>query len=221
MNIKPPVIQIALDYPTIDEALAMAKIGVQAGVDWLEAGTPLIVAQGAGVIGQLKRAFPDYPVLGDYKTMDSGGKNNVLTQKQGGQVMTICGNAPDETVKAGVAAAKETGVWVVVDLIGVKNVGARAKQCEDWGVNMVYLHYGADQRRADATMDSVQWLDEVLAAVKIPIGVGTFGVEDAVRAVSKGAELVAIGHPLISGEKPLEALAEYCKKVRAAYRARR
>jgi len=47
MNIKPPVIQIALDYSTIEEAIAMAKIGIQAGVDWLEVGTPLIVAQGA------------------------------------------------------------------------------------------------------------------------------------------------------------------------------
>jgi 3-hexulose-6-phosphate synthase/6-phospho-3-hexuloisomerase len=221
MILKPPVIQIALDYPTIDEAVAMAKLGVQAGVDWLEVGTPLIVAQGAGTIGQLKRAFPDYPVLADYKTMDSGGKNNLLTQKQGGQVMTICANAPDETVKAGIAAARESGVWVVVDLIGVKNVAARARQCEEWGVSMVYLHYGADQRRADATKDSVQWLDEVQAAVKIPVGVGTFGVEDAVRAVSKGAELVAIGHPLISGEKPLEALTDYCRQVRAAYKPRR
>ena len=220
MNIKPPVIQIALDYPTIDEAIAMARIGIQAGVDWLEIGTPLIVAQGAATIGQLKRAYPDYPVLADYKTMDSGGKNNVLTQTQGGQVMTICANAPDETVKAGVAAAKESGVWVVVDLIGVKNVAARARQCEEWGVNMVYLHYGADQRRADATKDSVQWLDEVKAAVKLPIGVGTFGVEDGVRAVAKGAELVAIGHPLTSGDKPLDALTDYCEKVRAAYMPR-
>src|SRR5262252_7157556 len=210
MNIKPPIIQIALDYPTIEEAIAMAKIGIQAGVDWLEVGTPLIVAQGAATIGQLKRAYPDYPVLADYKTMDSGGKNNLLTQKQGGQVMTICANAPDETVKAGIAAAKESGVWVVVDLIGVKNVAARARQCEEWGVNMVYLHYGADQ-----------WRAEVLAAVKIPIGVGTFGAEDAVRAVSKGAELVAIGHPVISGDRPLEALTDYCKQVRAAYKPRK
>src|SRR3954469_12405289 len=166
------LIQIALDFPTIEMAIASARQGVEAGVDILEVGTPLIVAQGAATIGQLKRAFPDYPVLADYKTMDSGGKNNLLTQKQGGQVMTICANAPDETVKAGVAAAKESGVWVVVDLIGVRDVGARAKQCEDWGVNMVYLHYGADQRRADATRDSVQWLDEVQKAVRIPIGVG-------------------------------------------------
>ena len=61
MLFKPPIIQIALDYPTIDEALSMAEIGVRAGVDWLEAGTPLIVAQGAGTIGKLKRALPLLP----------------------------------------------------------------------------------------------------------------------------------------------------------------
>src|SRR3954451_12691556 len=112
------LVQIALDFSTIDQAIASARLGVQAGVDILEVGTPLIVAQGVNTIGQLKRAFPDYPVLADYKTMDSGGKNTLLTHQQGGQYMTVCGNAPDETVKSAVAASKETGVKVVVDLIG-------------------------------------------------------------------------------------------------------
>src|SRR6266480_6281219 len=97
MKITPPIIQIALDYATIEEAIAMAEIGIKAGVDWLEVGTPLIVSQGVNTIGQLKRAYPNFPVLADYKTMDSGGKNVMLTQQQGGQVMTVCGNAPDET----------------------------------------------------------------------------------------------------------------------------
>src|SRR5687767_10971606 len=220
MKLTPPIIQIALDYPTIDEAIAMAKIGIEAGVDWLEVGTPLIVSQGVNTIGQLKRAYPNFPVLADYKTMDSGGKNVHLTHQQGGQVMTVCGNAPDETIKAAVSASRETGVWVVVDLIGVKNHGARARQCVEWGVNMLYLHYGADQRRADASKDSTQWLDEVLSAVTIPVGVGTFDAEDAVRAVAKGAALVAIGHPVITSADPLAALTDYVRRVRAAYRPR-
>ena len=220
MTIRPPVIQIALDYPTIGEAIAMAELGIKAGVDWLEVGTPLIVSQGVNTIGQLKRAFPGYPVLADYKTMDSGGKNVHLTHQQGGQVMTVCGNAPDETIKAAVSASRETGVWVVVDLIGVKNHGPRARQCAEWGVNMLYVHYGADQRRADASKDSTQWLDEVMSAVSIPVGVGTFDAEDAVRAVSKGAALVAIGHPVITSADPLVALTDYVRRVRAAYRPR-
>jgi len=213
---KPILIQIALDFPTIEQAITCAELGVRAGVDILEVGTPLIVAQGAGTIGKLKKAFPNFPVLADYKTMDSGGKNTMLTHSQGGQYMTVCGNAPDETVKAAVTASKETGVKVVVDLIGCKNVAARAAQCEGWGVDMLYLHYGADQRRADETQDSTQWLDAVLAAVKIPIGVGTFGPSDALVAVKKGAALVAIGHPVISAPDPLAALTDYVRQVRAA-----
>lgn len=221
VQLKPPIVQIALDFATIDEAFAMAKIGIEAGVDWLEIGTPLIVSQGLSPIGGMVRAFPDYPVLADYKTMDSGGKNVHRTKAQGGHLMTVCANAPDETIRSAVAASKETGVWVVADTIGVKQQAARARQCAEWGVDMIYLHYGADQRVADTSRDSTQWLDEVLAAVSVPVGVGCFGVEDAVRAVQRGAELVAIGHPVISGPNPLEDLREFVREVRATYRPRK
>ena len=57
-------------------------------------------------------------------------------------------------------------------------------------------------------------LDEVLRVVNIPVGVGTFGWEDARRAVEQGAALVAIGHPVISAEDPLAALKDYVRRVR-------
>ncbi|HEX5471787.1 MAG TPA: orotidine 5'-phosphate decarboxylase / HUMPS family protein [Lacipirellulaceae bacterium] len=220
MEFKPPVIQLALDVPTIEESLAIAKIGVEAGVDWLEIGTPLIVCEGLKPISEMVRAFPSYPVLADYKTMDSGGKNVHRTKAHGGHVMTVCANAPDETVQAAVAASKETGVWVVADTIGVKNQAARARQCAEWGVHMVYLHYGTDQHAADASQDATQWLDEVLSEISVPVGMGCFGVEDAVRAVSKGVENVAIGHPVISGANTLEELRRFVREVRANYRPR-
>src|SRR3954471_20480283 len=120
INFTPPVIQIALDYATVDEALALAAVGVEAGVDWLEAGTPLIVAQGVAAIGALARAFPGRPVLADYKAMDSGGKHVERTVAQGGRLMTVCANAPDETVQSAVAEGKRSGIVVVADTIGVK-----------------------------------------------------------------------------------------------------
>ena len=46
LKLKPPVIQIALDFATIEEALAVAKIGVEAGVDWLEIGFDCLLGQG-------------------------------------------------------------------------------------------------------------------------------------------------------------------------------
>jgi len=219
--IRPPVIQIAIDLFTIDEALKLAEIGVKAGVDWLEAGTPLIVRRGADAIGAIARAFPEHPVLADYKTMDGGGRNVNVTAEQGGRVMTVCYGACEETITAAVTESKKTGVLVIVDTIGVKDQVSAAKRIEQLGADSVYLHYGADQRRAHPEADSTQWVPSVGAAVKVPIGAGTFGVEDAVRAASLGCEIMVIGHPLISVADPLSALREYCERVREAYRPRR
>lgn len=212
-----PLVQLALDFATIDEALAAAEIGVRAGVDILEAGTPLIVAQGAGVIGQLARAFPKMPILADYKTMDSGFKNVLITQREGGHYMTVCANAADETVKSAIAEGKKTGIKVVTDTIGVKHQAARATECIAWGIDMIYLHFAADQRRANQNGDAVSWVREVLAvAGPVPVGIGAFGVDDAVRGVKAGASLVAIGHPIFNEADYAGALATFVDKVKSA-----
>ena len=211
-----PLVQLALDFPTIEEAIAAAEAGVRAGVDILEAGTPLIVAQGAGVVGKLARAFPQMPILADYKTMDSGFKNVLITQREGGHYMTVCANSPDETVQSAIAEGKKTGIKVVTDTIGVKDQAARVRQCVEWGVDMVYLHFGADQRRAHPAEDGVSWVAEVCAvAGSVPVGLGTFGVDDAVRGVRAGASLVAIGHPIFNEPDFPGALAAFVEKVKA------
>jgi 3-hexulose-6-phosphate synthase/6-phospho-3-hexuloisomerase len=220
MQITPPVIQLAMDYASVSEALKMGKIGVAAGFDWIEAGTPLIVACGIPAIGELARAFPDHPVLADYKTMDSGGKNVERTLEQGGKLMTVCANAPDETILAAISAGKKTGIGVVLDTIGVTDQASRARQCAAWGADLVYLHYGADQRRVVPSKDSTQWIEQVQAAVSAPIGCGCFGVDDAVRAARQGVECLVVGHPLISGENPSRALREFVREVRANYKPR-
>ena len=43
--LKYPIVQISLDLTNLPEALEMAEIAVSAGVDWLEAGTPLLLAE--------------------------------------------------------------------------------------------------------------------------------------------------------------------------------
>jgi 3-hexulose-6-phosphate synthase/6-phospho-3-hexuloisomerase len=214
---KPPLIQLALDFATIEEALQAAQLGVRAGVDILEAGTPLIVSEGIRSVGALVAAFPQMPVLADYKTMDSGFRNVLLTQAQGAHYMTVCANAPDETLLSAIRQGKESGIQVVADTIGVKDQAARARQCALWGVDMIYLHYGADQRRADAARDTNQWVQAVRDVVDVPIGVATFGIDDAVVAARHGAALVAIGHPVVgTDEAALDRLTDYVQRVKAA-----
>ena len=218
---KPPLVQLALDFPTIDEALRAAEVGVRAGVDILEAGTPLIISEGVGAVGKLASAFPDMQILADYKTMDSGFRNVVHTKDQGAHYMTVCANAPDETVQSAIRQGKEIGIQIVVDTIGVKSQADRARQCAQWGADMVYLHFGADQRRADPTQNSNQWLDEVLETVDVPVGVATFDIPDAVESARRGAQLVAIGHPLVGTDfTALNQLQEYISAVKSSFRQR-
>jgi hypothetical protein len=86
---------------------------------------------------------------------------------------------------------------------------------------MVYLHYGTDERVANPSKDSTQWIDEVFDAVSTPVGVGCFDVEDAIRAAAKGADNITIGHPVVSGPNVLDKLTEFVKAVHANYRPRK
>jgi 3-hexulose-6-phosphate synthase/6-phospho-3-hexuloisomerase len=67
-----PIVQISLDLTNIDEALATAALAMRAGVDWLEAGTPLILAEGLRGVQMLRASFPNTPIVADLKTMDGG-----------------------------------------------------------------------------------------------------------------------------------------------------
>ena len=44
------IVQISLDFTSIHKALETARLAVRAGVDWLEAGTPLIISEGMNSI---------------------------------------------------------------------------------------------------------------------------------------------------------------------------
>ena len=47
------IVQISLDLVEIPEALQTAGLALEAGVDWLEAGTPLIIAEGMNGLGDI------------------------------------------------------------------------------------------------------------------------------------------------------------------------
>jgi 3-hexulose-6-phosphate synthase/6-phospho-3-hexuloisomerase len=66
------IVQISLDLTNIPEAIATAQEAVRAGVDWLEAGTPLIIAEGMNGVRALRKEFPGIPIVADLKTMDGG-----------------------------------------------------------------------------------------------------------------------------------------------------
>lgn len=220
LALRGPIVQVAIDVLTIDEALRIGEIAVAAGADWLEAGTPLITFEGVRAIGALAREFPGVPVLADYKMMDGVRKYVVEAGRQGGRIATICSVASDASVRAAVAAGNDAGVAVICDLYAHPDVPGRAVELEAMGVDSVYVHLGADQRAESPARSPFAGVEECVEQLKIPVGVGTFKVEEAREAFRRGASIAVIGHPVISAPDARDQLRRYVEEGKAAWNER-
>jgi 3-keto-L-gulonate-6-phosphate decarboxylase len=221
LPLNPPLVQVAIDVLDTDRALRVAEAAVRAGVDWLEVGTPLLTFQGVPVIGVLARAFPDHPVLADFKMMDGVRKYVLATAAQGGRLATICSVAADASIRAAVRAGRECGVRVICDLYAAPDGPRRAREVAALGVDAAYLHYGADERAECEARDPCLFLDELAGSFPLPLGVGTFSIAQGADALRRGADLAVIGVPYILEENPEPSLREYVLRAKEAWHARR
>lgn len=197
-----PVVQISLDLTDIDEALQTAAMALRAGVDWLEAGTPLLLAEGLHGVRRLRKAFPEIPIVADLKTMDGGYLEAEMMAKAGATHVVVMARAHAETIKMVVKAGADFGIQVMGDNLGCPDMIAGAKLLEDLGCDYVIHHIGYDERRGIAAMGQrmpspLDELREVVEAVSIPVqAVGGLSLEQAIQCPAYGAPMVVLGAPL-------------------------
>jgi len=221
-----PIVQISLDVTSLDEALETAAIAVDAGVDWLEAGTPLILAHGLRGVEQLRRHFPDHPIVADLKTMDGGYLEAEMMAKAGANLVVVMGRAHEATIRRVVDAGRDFGVKVMGDNLGADDRVACASWMEDLGVDFIIHHIGYDERRMIKGLSPMDELDAIVEAVSIPVqAVGGLTIQQAIECPSHGAPLVVLGAPLVidadafapvTGAKLRQVLTEICAKIREA-----
>jgi 3-hexulose-6-phosphate synthase/6-phospho-3-hexuloisomerase len=196
------IVQISLDITSIPEAIETARLAIRSGVDWLEAGTPLIIAEGMNGVRALRSEFPGIPIVADLKTMDGGWLEAQLMAEAGATHVVVMERAHPETVKMVVKAGKDFGIKVMGDNLGAEDKIAAAKRLEEFGCDFVIHHVGYDERRglAAAGMPFPSPLDqlrEIVAAVRVPVqAVGGLSIEQAIRTPEYGAPLVVLGAPL-------------------------
>lgn len=197
-----PIVQISLDLIDLDEALATAELALRAGVDWLEAGTPFILAFGMVGIQKLRERFPTVPVVADLKIMDGGYLETEMAAKAGATHVVVMGRAHDETIELVVKAGRDHGVRVMGDDMVSGDRVAEARRLEQLGCDYIVHHIGYDHRnellrkgRKPAT--PLDQLREIVNAVKVPVqAVGGLTTEQAIRTPEYGAPLVVLGAPL-------------------------
>ena len=222
-SLEYPIVQISLDLTNLAEALEMAETAVAAGVDWLEAGTPLLLAEGLRAVEALHRRFPDHPIVADLKTMDGGYLEAEMMARVGASFVVVMGRAHEATVRRVVDAARDYGIRVMGDNLGAEDRVANAKWLESLGVDYVIHHIGYDERRLVQGLSPMDELDEVVEAVSVPVqAVGGLSITQAIECPAHGAPLVVLGAPLVIDADDFRAastdlhgvLAEICTAIR-------
>ena len=201
-----PIVQVSLDLTDLEEAISTARLAVRAGVDWLEAGTPLLLAEGLRAVKRLRAEFPDHPIVADLKTMDGGYLEAEMMAGAGATHVVVMARAHPATIRQVVRAGKDFGVKVMGDDLACDDKVSACRMMQDEGVDFIVHHVGYDERR-DARVLAARGgiapspLDElkgIVEAVSIPVqAVGGLSLEQAVQMPLHGAPLVVLGAPLV------------------------
>lgn len=201
-----PIVQISLDLTSLAEAIDTAHLAVRAGVDWLEAGTPLLLAEGLHAVEGLRAEFPQHPIVADLKTMDGGYLEAEMMAKAGATHVVVMARAHPATIKQVVQAGRDYGIQVMGDDLACDDKPAACRMMQDLGVDYIVHHVGYDERRDPEVQaqcggrmpNPMDELAAVVAAVSIPVqAVGGLSMEQAIAMPLHGAPLVVLGAPLV------------------------
>ena len=222
-----PIVQISLDLTSTLEALRLAEQAIRAGVDWLEAGTPLIIAEGMHGVRALRERFPDVPLVADLKTMDGGYLEAKLMAEAGATHVVVMGVAHPETIEQVVQAGKDFGVEVMGDNLAMPDPVEGARLLAEAGCDYVIHHIAYDVRtvrgqRGEPFPSPLDDLRAIVDAVDVPVqAVGGLSIEEAIEMPAYGAPLVVLGAPLTIDAHAFKAasddvegvLREICERV--------
>jgi 3-hexulose-6-phosphate synthase len=201
------LLQLAIDCFTEQEAAQIARetLGL---VDILEAGTPLILKEGVGVIRSLRREFPDQVILADMKIIDGAAYETRLALDAGANVVTVLAAADDLTIRTVADTAAEYDAEVMVDLIGIEDLQNRAREIDDLGVDYLCVHRATDLLTSDSTPP------RELGAVKGVVKHAMIAVAGGVNArtigpiMREGPDIVIVGSAITASGDAREAARE-------------
>lgn len=188
-------LQVALDVTTMAEARAVLRDVVEY-VDIVEIGL-LFYTHGYDALTTLRSEFPGVEYLADVKIADGGHFCVTQAHEFGADYVTVLGVVDDETIRGAVKAQEETGIKVVVDMVGCQNFYERVLQLDEMGVGYINIHTPVDlQQRGVSPFD--QLVVAKLAAKKSRLAVAG-GIKPATiaRAVELAPDIIVAGGTLL------------------------
>lgn len=218
-----PVLQVALDYTDLGDALGLAARlrGSLEGLWLAEVGTPLIKSEGLRSITLLSRVVSPNPVVADMKTADTGALEAGLAARAGASVTIVLACSLDETIAEAAREAHRYGAALAADLIAVRNPVERAEQLASLGVDIVEVHVGIDAQRA-LGMTAADLREAVRRIAERFPGLvavaGGLNEKTAPAMVEAGASIIVVGGAITRSSDPAASARRIIEAVRRASR---
>ncbi|MED4600410.1 3-hexulose-6-phosphate synthase [Paenibacillus validus] len=206
-------LQLALDLVDIPGAKKLVK-EVEAYVDIVEIGTPVVINEGLRAVKEIKEAFPNLKVLADLKVMDAAGYEVMKASEAGADIVTILGVAEDMTIKGAVEEAKKQNKKILVDMIGVKDIAGRAKELDAFGVDYICVHTGYDlQAVGKNSFEDLNTIKSVVKNAKVAVA-GGIKLETLPEVIKAKPDLVIVGGGITGAEDKQAVAAEMQKLIK-------
>jgi len=207
-------LQVALDLTDLSRALSIAsRVAEECDPKllMLEAGTPLIKAEGIRAVRRLAEEFREIPIVADMKTADAGEVEAKLAIGNGASYTTVLAVASDETIARVVDAAHRMGGKVIGDLMCVDDPLARALELDELNVDVVCYHVPVDVQRAKGVdrASVAEVLGELASSLRAELAVaGGITPESAALYLEAGADILVVGRYVYASPDPGEAARE-------------
>lgn len=185
-------LQLALDRVDMAGAMAILEEVVDL-VDIVEIGTPMILREGVRAVVETKKAFPQVEVLADMKIMDGGEYEAKMAFDAGADIVTVLGAAHDATLLGAICQARSSSRRVLVDMISVGDLPARAREVDSMGADFVCVHTASDvQGAGQDPLEDLALVGPRLgrAALAVAGGIDTVSLP---RIIAYGPEIVVVG----------------------------
>ncbi len=205
-EVKRPLLQVALDFTSIEDAIKLAKKISDLPIDIFEVGTPLIKAEGMKAVSVLK-AFvgSEALVLADMKTADVGGLEVKLAHDAGADITTVLASSDEEVIMSALKAGKESGTDVVIDTLGIRNVAEKVRELTFLGVNTVNLHIGIDVQKSKGLTagDVASKYSSLINEFRLHFSIsGGIKAKDVRKIKNLGFQIIVVGSAITRSPNP-------------------
>lgn len=214
---KPPLLQVALDLESMDQALQLAS-EVAPFVDIIEAGTPLIKSEGIRVVRALKDAHSDKLICADLKIADAGYLEVRMAANSNADIVTVLADAYNITIEETLRAAHEFNVEIMADLIMSRRPAKRLNEIVDLNYKNTKLHYslvhsGLDRQESrHSPLSEIESVANVQNRPKLAIA-GGIGNLEIPKLQALRLDIIIVGGAITRAENAKKAAKEIRKII--------